>query len=185
MAYNIDMTMAFIEDTINSEIVYEGPIFKIRKHRVNTVAGESVRDVLEHNGGVVMIAKTDDGKILMEKQFRKPLEKVILELPAGKLEAGEDPLEAAKRELAEETGYRAQSVEYLMTYTPTCGYSNEYLHIYFCKDLVPGEKNLDDTEAIDVIEYSTEELMSMIMSGEIMDGKTIIGILYAKEKDLL
>lgn len=173
--------MAFIEDTLSSEIVYQGPIFKIRKHHVNTVAGESERDVLEHNGGAVMIAITDEGKILMEKQFRKPLEKVILELPAGKIDPGEEPVHAAHRELAEETGYRIGNIKHLVTYTPTCGYSNEYLYIYVCRDLVPGETNMDDTESLDLVEYTADELIDMIMSNEIIDSKTIIGILFARQ----
>ena len=177
--------MPFIEDTIDSKIVYEGPIFKIRKHKVNSVAGESVRDVLEHSGGVVMIAVTDEGKIIMEEQFRKPLDKVILELPAGKLEAGEDPQDAALRELAEETGYRAGSIEHLVTYTPTCGYSNEYLYIYVCKDLTPGETNLDDTESIDVVEYTADELIDLILKKQIVDSKTLVGILFARQAGLI
>lgn len=177
--------MAFKEDTINSEIVYEGPIFKIRKHKVNTVAGVSERDVLEHNGGAVMIAVTDDGKIVMERQFRKPLEKEILELPAGKIDSGEEPIDAAIRELAEETGYRAKEVKHLLTYAPTCGYSNEYLHIFFFTGLVPGENNLDATESLDLIECELSEIMEAIMTNEIVDGKTIIGILFAKEVGLL
>ena len=177
--------MPFIEDSIKSEIVYEGPIFKVRKHIVNSVAGESVRDVLEHSGGVVMIALTDEGKILMEEQFRKPLDKVILELPAGKLEPGEDPEKAALRELAEETGYRAGTIQHLVTYTPTCGYSNEYLHVYFCKDLTPGETNLDDNEDIDVVEYTPDELIDLIMSQKIIDSKTIVGILFARQAGII
>ena len=177
--------MPFIEDTIESKIVYEGPIFKIRKHKVNSVAGESVRDVLEHSGGVVMIAVTDEGKIIMEEQFRKPLDKVILELPAGKLEPGEDPKEAALRELAEETGYRAGSIEHIVTYTPTCGYSNEYLYVYVCKDLTPGETNLDDTESIDVVEYTADELIEMIMNKKIIDSKTLVGILFARQVGII
>lgn len=177
--------MPFIEDSIKSEIVYEGPIFKVRKHIVNSVAGESVRDVLEHSGGVVMIAVTDDGKILMEEQFRKPLDKVILELPAGKLEPGEEPEKAALRELAEETGYRAGTIEHIVTYTPTCGYSNEYLHVFVCKDLTPGETNLDDTEDIDVVEYTADELIDLIMSKQIIDSKTLVGILFARQAGII
>ena len=177
--------MPFIEDSIKSEIVYEGPIFKVRKHIVNSVAGESVRDVLEHSGGVVMIAIKDDGKILMEEQFRKPLEKVLLELPAGKLEPGEDPEKAALRELAEETGYRAGSIQHIVTYTPTCGYSNEYLYVYVCKDLTPGETNLDDTEDIDVVEYTPDELIDLILSKQIIDSKTLVGILFARQAGII
>lgn len=173
--------MAFIEDTISSELVYEGPVFKVRKHKVNTINGQSIRDVVEHSGGAVMIAVTNEGKVLMEKQFRKPLEKVILELPAGKIDPNEDPLNTAIRELAEETGYRAETVKHLTSYTPTCGYSNEVLHVYIMRNLTPGETNLDATECVDVIEYDVEELIRMILSKEITDGKTILGILFARQ----
>lgn len=173
--------MAFVEETISSEIVYSGPVFKVRKHKVNTINGESVRDVVEHNGGAVMIAVTDKGKIIMEKQFRKPLEKTILELPAGKIDPNEDPFNTAVRELAEETGYRAETVKHLTSYTPTCGYSNEVLHVYLMKGLTPGETNLDPTECVDVLEYDVEELLEMIKNKEITDGKTILGILLARQ----
>lgn len=173
--------MAFIEDTISSEIVYDGPIFKVRKHKVHSIAGESVRDVVEHSGGAVMVAVTDDGKILMEEQFRKPLEKVILELPAGKIDPNEDPLVTATRELAEETGYRAETIKHLTSYTPTCGYSNEVLHVYIMRGLTPGETDLDPTECVDVVEYDADTLIEMIMNKEITDGKTIIGILFARQ----
>ena len=106
--------MTFKEETIRSERVYEGRVINLRRDEVMTVSGKpSVREIVEHGGGVALVAVTDEGKIIMERQFRKPLERDVLEIPAGKLEAGEDPLEAAGRELAEETGYRAENIEYL------------------------------------------------------------------------
>lgn len=173
--------MAYIEKTINSEIVYDGPVFKVRKHRVDTINGESIRDVVEHSGGAVMIAVKDNGKIIMEKQFRKPLEKVIFELPAGKIDPNEDPMNTAYRELIEETGYRAGTVKHLTSYTPTCGYSNEILHVYLMKDLTPGETDPDPTECVDVLEYDADTLIEMILNKEITDGKTILGILLARQ----
>ena len=173
--------MAFEEKTISSKIVYEGPVFKVRKHVVESVAGESIRDVVEHVGGGIIVAVTDEGKILMEKQYRKALEQVLLELPAGKADPNEDPELTAVRELAEETGYKAGSVKHLVSYYPTCGYSNELLHIYICRDLVPGETHLDPTECIDVVEFDADELVDMIMRGEIRDSKTIIGVLFARQ----
>ena len=173
--------MAFEEKTKSSKIIYEGPVFKIRQHVVETVAGESIRDVVEHVGGGIIVAVTDEGKILMEKQYRKALEQVLLELPAGKADPNEDPELTAVRELAEETGYKAGSVKHLVSYYPTCGYSNELLHIYICRDLVPGETHLDPTECIDVVEFDADELVDMIMRGEIRDSKTIIGVLFARQ----
>ncbi|NLA69617.1 MAG: NUDIX hydrolase [Clostridiales bacterium] len=177
--------MAFEEKTIDSKIVYEGPIFDIRKYEVETVAGIGYRDVLEHNGGSVIMPIKDDGKIVLVKQYRKPLEAEVLELPAGKIDEGEEPLVAAIRELKEETGYTANSMEHLISFTPTCGYSGERLHIYYCKGLTPGETNFDETEDLDIVEYSVNELIEMIKSGIIHDSKTIIGILYARLQGII
>lgn len=172
--------MAFEEKTIESSIVYEGPVFKVRKHRVTTVGGESYRDVVEHNGGAVMLAICDDRRIIMERQYRKPLEREVLELPAGKIEPGEEPEVAALREIAEETGYSPKTVKHLVTFAPSCGYAKEKLHIYLMRDLVPAERNLDADEDIDVVMYEADELVNMIMNKEIEDAKTMIGIMYAR-----
>lgn len=172
--------MIFEEKTISSEIVYEGIVFNVRKHRVVTPAGESGRDIVEHSGGAIMLAVTDEGKIIVERQYRKALEKPFLELPAGKADPGETPEETAVRELAEETGYIASSVKHLISFYPTCGYSNEHLHIYLCKGLTKGETHWDRDECIEILEYSADELIDMIRNGEIEDSKTIIGILLAR-----
>lgn len=172
--------MIFEEKTISSEIVYEGIVFNVRKHRVVTPSGESKRDIVEHSGGAIMVAVTDEGKILVERQYRKALEKGFLELPAGKADPDESPEITASRELAEETGYTASSVRHLVSFYPTCGYSNEYLHIYICKGLTKGETHWDKDECIEILEYDADELVRMILNGEIEDGKTIIGILFAR-----
>lgn len=173
--------MIFEEKTISSKVVYDGPIFKVRQHVVESFGGESIRDIVEHSGGSIMVAITDEGKILMERQFRKALEDAILELPAGKADPDEEPIVTATRELAEETGYRAGSVKHLVSYYPTCGYSSELLHIYICRDLTPGDTDWDDTECLELLEYEADELIDMIMKGEIKDSKTIIGLLYARQ----
>lgn len=178
--------MAFVEKTISSEIAYEGPIFKIRKHKVECVNGKtSYRDILEHSGGSVILGVKDDGSILMVKQYRKALDRVVLELPAGKIDPGEDPLVTAARELKEETGYTASEVKPLIAFTPTCGYSAEKLYIYCCIGLTPGETNFDDTEDLDTYEYKADELIDMVMRGEIEDGKTIIGLLFARQAGII
>lgn len=173
--------MSYEEKTISSKVVYEGPVFRIRQHVVDTVGGNSVRDIVEHSGGAIMVAVRDDGRILVEKQYRKALESDFLELPAGKADPGEAPEVTASRELAEETGYTAGDVRHLVSFYPTCGYSNEHLHIYICKDLTRGEKHLDRDECIDLEWYEPDELIRLIMKGEIQDGKTIIGILFARQ----
>lgn len=173
--------MIFEEKTISSEVVYEGPVFRVRKHKVETRGGESTRDIVEHSGGSIMVAVTDEGKVLMVRQYRKAFEKALLELPAGKRDPGEVPEVTAARELREETGYTASSVKPLVSFYPTCGYSNEDLYIYICRGLTPGKTEWDDTECLDVLEYDVDELMDMIMRNEIKDSKTIIGLLYARQ----
>ena len=128
-----------------------------------------------------MIAVSDDGKILMEKQYRKSIERDMLELPAGKADPGEEPEVTAARELTEETGYIPGEVRHLVSFYPTGGYSNEYLHIYICRGLDTGTRHLDDDECIDLEWYDTETLIDLIMKGRIQDGKTIIGILFARQ----
>ena len=173
--------MIFEEKTISSEVVYEGPVFRVRKHRVETVSGESVRDIVEHSGGSILVAVTNEGKILMVRQYRKAFEKALLELPAGKADPDETPEVTAAREFTEETGYTAASIKHLLTFYPTCGYSSETLHIFICRDLTPGETHWDDSECLDILEYDVDELLGMIMRNEIKDSKTIIGILFAKQ----
>ncbi len=173
--------MIFEEKTIKSEIVYEGPVFRVRKHLVETRAGASVRDIVEHGGGSIMLGITDEGKVLMVRQYRKAFEKALLELPAGKKDPGEAPEVTAAREFREETGYTANNVRLLLSFYPTCGYSAEDLYIFICRDLTPGEPHWDDTESLDVLEYDVDELIAMIMRNEIKDAKTIIGLLYARQ----
>lgn len=172
--------MIFEEKTISSRLIYEGPVFKIRQHVVESAGGEALRDIVEHSGGAIMLGVTDEGRIVMEKQYRKALESEFLELPAGKADPGEDALTTAVREFREETGYTAETVKHLISFYPTCGYSNEYLHVYICRGLTPGETHWDDTECIEIAEYDADELIGMIMNNEIEDGKSIIALMYAR-----
>jgi ADP-ribose pyrophosphatase len=132
---------------------------------------------VEHNGGVVILGVTAEGKIPIVRQYRKATGRVMFELPAGKLEVGEDPDEAAPREFREETGYVAGSIRRVVPFWPTVGFCSELLYLYFAEDLKAGERDLDDSEAIDLEEYYPHELYTMIKNGEIEDGKTILGVL--------
>ena len=173
--------MIFEEKTLKSEMVYRGKVLNLRRDEVMTVSGKpSIREIVEHGGGVALVAVTDKGKVIMERQFRKPLERVVLEIPAGKLEDGEDPLSAAGREREEETGYRAEKIEYLTKYYPSVGYCQEALYMYLCTGLTKGQTDLDEDEAIDIYEYSFEELYDMIDRGELEDGKTMAALLAAQ-----
>jgi ADP-ribose pyrophosphatase len=172
--------MTFEEKTIKSERIYEGKIINLRKDKVVVLHGTSEREIVEHNGGAVLAAVTPEGKLVMVRQYRKPAGRVMLEVPAGKIDPGEKPEVTAARELKEETGYTAGKVEYLMDFYPSVGYSEEVLYLYLCTELTPGETNFDENEAIDIEEYEIDELCGMVMRGEIHDAKTIIAILAVK-----
>lgn len=172
--------MTFEEKTLKSEKIYDGVIINLRRDKVTVQGGTSYREIVEHNGGAVMAALTEDKKLVMVRQYRKPADKVMLEVPAGKIDPGEMPLEAAVRELKEETGYTASKVEFLTEFYPSVGYSEERLYLYLCTGLTPGETCFDENEAIEIEEIDLDRLFKMAMSGELDDAKTIIAILMVK-----
>ncbi len=174
--------MTFEEKTIDSELIYKGAILNLRKDKVTVINGESYREIIEHNGGAVLAAITDEGKMVMIRQFRKPAEKVIFEAPAGKIDPGEAPEVTAVRELKEETGYVAKDVRFLTYFYPSVGYSEEKLYLYLCTGLEEGETSPDENEALDIELWDIEELAMMVMRGEINDAKTIIAIMMVREE---
>jgi ADP-ribose pyrophosphatase len=171
--------MTFEEKTLSEERIYEGKIINLKKQKVTVKSGTSYREIIEHSGGAVIIAVTGERRMAMIRQFRKPAGKVMFEVPAGKIDPGEDPMDAAIRELREETGYTAPSVKYLTRFYPTVGYSEEVLYLYLMEGLTPGETDFDENEAIDMEDWSIDDLHQMVMRGEIDDAKTIIAIEYA------
>ena len=175
--------MTFEEKTLETEEIYQGKVLNLRKDKVTTVnGGTSYREIIEHPGGVVMAAITEDDKMVMIRQFRKAVEQVVFEAPAGKLELGEDVLTAAKRELKEETGYRAKQVDSMGAYFSSCGYTSEILHLFLCRDLTLGQTEFDENEALVVEEHPLTDLFQKVLSGEINDAKTALIILLAYEK---
>ena len=172
--------MTFEEKTLDTQRIYEGAIINLRRDKVTVQNGTSYREIVEHNGGAVLAALTPEGKMVMVRQFRKPAERVMLEVPAGKIDAGELPETAAVRELKEETGYTAGTVRHLTSFYPSVGYSEEVLHLYLCTDLTPGDTCFDENEAIDIEEMDVDALYRMVMSGEIQDAKTAIAILMVR-----
>jgi ADP-ribose pyrophosphatase len=172
--------MTFEEKTIKSDRIYEGKIINLRKDTVTTKNGQSVREIVEHKGGAVIAAVTENGGMLMVRQYRKPSQCVMFEVPAGKIDPGEEPVDTALRELREETGYTARYIEYLTKMWPSVGYSEEILYIYLCADLKKGETDFDENEAIDIEEHDIGELFDMVMNGEIEDGKSQVAILMTK-----
>ena len=169
------------EKTLFSERIYEGAILNLRRDEVTVRDGRtSYREIVEHSGGVVILGITSEGKIPVVRQYRKAAGKVMLELPAGKLERGEDPAEAALRELKEETGYSAGVIKHVASFYPTVGYSDEILHVFFADELTAGETDFDENESIDILEYLPGTLYELIDSGDIDDGKTLIALLLKR-----
>lgn len=172
--------MDFEEKTLNSKVVYEGKVVTVLKDNVEVADGhKSFREVILHSGGVVIAAMKDLDTILMVKQFRYPLKRVNLELPAGKLELGENPDEACKRELEEETGYRAKTWKSLGFINTTPGICTEKLYLYLASDLEFVGEHPDEGEIIKCFEYKLSDIMNMIDAGEINDAKTICTIARA------
>ena len=173
--------MTFEEKTLESQMIYKGAIINLRRDKVTVEKGTSYREIIEHNGGAVLAAVTDEGKMVMVRQYRKPAERVMLEVPAGKIDPGETPFETACRELKEETGYTPGEVKYLTEFYPSVGYSEEVLYLYLCTGLTAGETCPDENEALDVLEMDVEELYEMVMRAEIRDAKTIIAIMMVRD----
>ncbi len=172
--------MAFYEKTLESQEIYNGKIIRVRRDKVELINGDtSTREVVEHQGGVGILAIDSDGFGYMVRQYRYPIESELLEIPAGKLESGEDPLECAVRELSEETGLSAGQMIPLGSFLPSPGYCRETLYVYLALDLQSGERHLDKDEFLSVERIPFDKLVDMVMSGEITDGKTAIGILKA------
>ena len=173
--------MIFEEKRVNSRKIYEGAILNVRLDTVTAKKGHAYREIVEHNGAVAAVALTDDDRIVMVRQYRYACDRVVLELPAGKIDRGEtDPEEAMRRELKEETGYTAEQVRYMGCINPSVGYSEEVIHLYLMTGLVPGEQKLDDDEALEVELMPFDEVCRMAGGGKLSDAKTVAGVLMAK-----
>jgi len=168
---------------VKSEVIYRGKVFNTKVDQIEYNSGnKAVREVAEHPGGAVVVPVTTEGKIIMVTQHRFPVDKILLELPAGKLSKDEDPMLCAIRELEEETGYKSDNIKAIGSIYTTPGYSSEKLWIYLAKDLKPGNHNREEGEyGMEVFEFTLKEVEEKIYSGEIVDGKTICGIFLAKK----
>ncbi len=176
------MADKFEEKTISREILYNGKIIDVVVDDVLTPNKKKAkRELVFHNGGVGILAITKEEKMILVKQFRKSVEKSLLEIPAGKIEKDEtDPLGTAKRELEEETAYQAENMKEIARFFPSPGFSNELLYLYEATDLVKVDNPLpqDEDEFLELIEVSLEEAKEKVASGEICDAKTMYAILY-------
>lgn len=172
--------MDFTEKTISTREIYKGRIVHLVEDTVVLPGGGTAgRELVLHNGGVGVIAVDENKDVLMVRQFRKPYDEMVLEIPAGKLEKGEEPLPAGKRELSEETGYEAEEYTFLGKFYPTPGYCSEIIHLYLARGLSFVGQHLDPDEFVEVEKIPLEKLVRMVMDNEIPDGKTAIAILKA------
>ncbi len=173
--------MPHFEKKLSSENIFDGKVIKVTKDTVELENGStSLREVVHHNGGAGVAAIDDNGEIYLVRQYRYALGKELIEIPAGKLELGEDPFNTAKRELAEETGIIANDYKSLGTVIPTCGYCNEIIYIYAAKNLSKTQQNPDEDEFVSVFKLPLEDAVNMVLNGEITDSKTVSAVLQLK-----
>lgn len=176
------VALGFYEQTEETQGIFSGKIISVHTDTVTLVDGtEAQREVVDHPGGVAVVGLTENNEVLMVRQFRYPYKEIIYEIPAGKLEKGEDIRQAGIREFHEECGTEAQNFEALGEIYPTPGYCSEIIHLFYATDLTFTQQELDDDEYLDVIKMPLSECVAKIMSGEIKDAKTIVGILKLKE----
>lgn len=168
------------EKTLHSREIFAGRILRLRLDTVELPDGKhGTREIVEHAGAVAVVALDSEGRIVMVRQYRKPVEQVLLEIPAGTLEDGEGPLDCARRELKEETGLTADHWEKVLTYYSTPGFTDERLHIFLATGLTGGSTQTDHDEFVETVLMPLGEAYHKIFTGQIADGKSIIGIQYA------
>lgn len=167
------------EEKLDSEQVFRGKLLDVRRDHVRLPNGEvATREYIVHPGAVMVVPLLDDGRLVVERQYRYPLGRVMTEFPAGKIDPGESTLNCAVRELAEETGYRAAEWARAGLLNNAIAYSNEGIEVWFARGLSVGAQGLDDGEFLDVDTATLDELLSMAQRGEITDAKTLIGLLW-------
>ena len=175
-------TMDYAEKKIDRKDVFSGRIVDVHVDRVELCNGRtSTREVVDHPGGVSIVPVDADGNVYLVRQFRYPVGESLLEIPAGKLESGEEPLTCAVRELSEETGFEAEKYIYLGGIFPSPGYCRETIHIYLATGLHAGRAHPDENEFLDVVKMPFAEALCLAQSNELTDGKTVIGLLRAAQ----
>ena len=170
------------ETRIDGEVAYNGSFLKVTRDRVRLPDGaETIREFIRHPGAMAILPLFDDGRVLLERQYRYPAGKIFIEYPAGKLDAGEDPLACAKRELEEETGYTAARWDYVCTIHNAIAYSDEHLDLFLARDLTAGAAKLDDGEFLETFTATVPELLELVKNGGITDVKTVIGTFWLEK----
>jgi ADP-ribose pyrophosphatase len=167
------------ETKIDGELAYDGGFLKVHRDRVTLPDSRTAaREYIKHPGAIVVLPVLDNGQVLLERQFRYPLNRVFIELPAGKIDPGEDPLACAIRELEEETGYTANDWQFVGTIHNAIAYSDEHLDIYLARGLTKGEVKLDEGEFIETFTATVDDMLDWVRTGKITDVKTIIGAFW-------
>jgi len=171
-----------VERRLRSESVYEGHFLKVRRDEVRLPdGGTAFREYVVHPGAVMIVPFTDDGQLIVERQHRYPLDRVLIEFPAGKLDPDETTLDCARRELREETGYAAAEWAYAGRMHNACAYSTEFIEVWFARGLVAGPQQLDEGESVEVLTMSEPALFALAASGELTDAKTLVGLLKLQQ----
>ncbi len=170
-------------ELVSSEHIFKGAIFTVERDRLREENGfEIVREIVRHTGGAGCLPLFADGRIALVKQYRHPARCELLEIPAGKIELGESPMECAAREVEQEIGFRAGRVELLADFYSTPGFCEERLYVYLATDLTPAEQNLDHDEFVEIVYLSLTDALAMVERNEIEDSKTIIALLLAQRR---
>lgn len=174
------------EKTLKSTTIYEGKIIDVFVEDVELPNGGKTakREIVRHPGAVAVIAKTEENKYVFVRQFRKPLNRTIVEIPAGKIEADEPPIETAKRELHEETGYRCKQIRHVRSFYTSPGFADEIIHLFVATGLTAGEQQTEADEFLDVLELTLEEAEEKVENEEIFDAKTAYAVLYLRNERL-
>lgn len=172
-----------IETRVESERVFDGALLHINRDTVRLPdGGLATREYVLHPGAVMVIPVLDDGRLLMERQFRYPLDRVFIEFPAGKLDPDETPLACGQRELLEETGYTARDWDYLGVLHPIISYTTEEIHLFIARGLTAGEARLDEGEFVETVAMGMDELVDGVLSGRITDAKTVSGLFWLQHR---
>lgn len=172
------------EKTISTKTIFEGAIISLQIDTVELPnGGEATREIVKHPGAVAVVAILND-RLLLVDQYRQAMGRAELEIPAGKLEKGEDPLEAARRELQEETGYTCNKIKLLHSFYTSPGFANEIIHLYVAEELTAGEMSPDDDEFLEIIEATYTEVEQYIAEGRICDAKTLMAFYYWQSRQL-
>jgi ADP-ribose pyrophosphatase len=168
------------EELIEKKTVFTGKVLTMRYDRVRLPNGhEATREVVEHPGAVAVVPVTAEGKVVLVRQYRYPVEEVLLEIPAGKLDKGEPPEACAHRELEEETGFKTGRLEHLATFYTAPGFTDEIMHLYLARDLTETAQRLDEDEFLAVGHYTAAEIKALLAEKKINDAKTLVGLMMA------